>query len=351
MKPLKKAGAIILVTVLFLLSGCNLKSCGKDAETGTVDVKITGEHENVAVEDRKSEIAPENNIEPGINPGGVPSSETDSEIKKEPEAADEAETDMKSQNETGSETEAKTKTESETETKKGTEAEIKTESETETKTEIETKTETGSETETKEEGNRKTETETDRETINKSKDMARTELGFTDVYWSGPFGENIIGTMWKNPLTSGYAFSFEGSGDMWTIYEVRECINGSRSSGFKWEVLESGIEYVWFDEGITSIEDTTVFTGRKLAAPEIPSTVERIGDEAFYYYYPDEIVLPEGITSIGDCAFFNAKNLKGIKLPSTLVHLGADAFSVVSPDNLNEGFTEIIIPKSVKYVG
>lgn len=116
-----------------------------------------------------------------------------------------------------------------------------------------------------------------------------------------------------------------------------------------------------------------MFTSCPLEEIEIPSSVTRIGDNAFYYWADEdiglkrvvlpkavkkigryafayqrqltEIVLNEGLKEIDDYAFENCHSLKSIHLPNTLTTLGNYVF-------YNAGLHgSLFIPKSVTKIG
>ncbi len=66
---------------------------------------------------------------------------------------------------------------------------------------------------------------------------------------------------------------------------------------------------------------------KSLKSVEIPPSVERIGDYAFYGCWNlDSIIIPEGVTSIGNCAFLGCRRLTSVTIPSTTTSIGKNAF-------------------------
>ena len=66
------------------------------------------------------------------------------------------------------------------------------------------------------------------------------------------------------------------------------------------------LKQVTFDEGITRIGDYAFYSTQVLESVELPSTLESIGKEAFYYSGITQIEFPEGLTTIESYAFENS---------------------------------------------
>ena len=81
------------------------------------------------------------------------------------------------------------------------------------------------------------------------------------------------------------------------------------------------------------------FSGSSLKEVVLPSTLKKIGSEAFRNTQLTSITLPEGLTEIGSYAFSDS-SLKEVVLPSTLTKIGYNAF-------LDTKITELYIPDSV----
>ncbi len=87
--------------------------------------------------------------------------------------------------------------------------------------------------------------------------------------------------------------------------------------------------YFSFPETLKTIEKEAFEAVRFMGTPELPSSLEIIGERAFLrmnYSGQDSFVLPEGLIQIGDEAFSEA-SLKDPVLPSTLKYIGNRAFS------------------------
>ena len=88
----------------------------------------------------------------------------------------------------------------------------------------------------------------------------------------------------------------------------------------------------------------TLIAGSNVTA--IPSTVKKIGDDAFYECSQlSSVILSNGVTSIGKMAFYNCSNLTSITIPNTVTEIGDDAFARC------EKLSEIILPDSVLKLG
>ena len=69
------------------------------------------------------------------------------------------------------------------------------------------------------------------------------------------------------------------------------------------------------------------FRGKEIESVEIPTSIVRIGDNAFQYCdYLNNVILPNGLTSIGEYAFGYCSALTSIDIPSSVVAMGSCAF-------------------------
>lgn len=87
----------------------------------------------------------------------------------------------------------------------------------------------------------------------------------------------------------------------------------------------------------------TLVAGSNVTA--IPSTVKKIGDDAFYDSRLSSVILPNGVTSIGEFAFYNCSNLTSVTIPDTVTEIDDYAFEWC------EKLSEITLPDSVLKLG
>lgn len=88
------------------------------------------------------------------------------------------------------------------------------------------------------------------------------------------------------------------------------------------------------------------FKQKGLTRVNLPNTLIRIKDRAFYNNRLIRILIPEGVISIGTESF-SKNNLTSIKLPNTLTYIGKWAFLF----NNSYRLTSVTIPSSVTYIG
>ena len=84
--------------------------------------------------------------------------------------------------------------------------------------------------------------------------------------------------------------------------------------------------YFEIPEGVKKISDRSFFICDELKEISLPSTLEEIGEEAFFGTGIENIILPENLKTIGNGAF-KSTALRDIKLPSNLTSIGEGAFS------------------------
>ncbi len=86
-----------------------------------------------------------------------------------------------------------------------------------------------------------------------------------------------------------------------------------------------GIEVV-FGDGVTTIP-SYIFYGASVKSVEMPNTVTKIGDYAFYNCTPiTEITIPDSVSSIGSYAFANCTSIKTLSVPENVSTIGNAAF-------------------------
>lgn len=165
-----------------------------------------------------------------------------------------------------------------------------------------------------------------------------------------------------------------------------KCIEDNFTNSFSFSGCSS-LKEVILSESLESVPDHAFY---RCAIKEIklPSTLKKIGYDAFsinqiesitfpqgieevagFNYNPlKEVVIPEGVKIVGYSAFKSCENLKSIQLPSTLEEIGSYAFSecpnlevITLGENVTEigeeafkgctALKEIKLPKSLKRLG
>lgn len=109
----------------------------------------------------------------------------------------------------------------------------------------------------------------------------------------------------------------------------------------------SNITQIIVEEGVTRIGNYA-FSAMGSASSgyvsiSLPSTLEEIGDYAFYNSRVSEITLPDGLKAIGDYAFYN-DGLTEITIPNSVTSIGKSAFgscNSLTTVTLSESITEI----------
>ncbi|MDE5881583.1 MAG: leucine-rich repeat domain-containing protein [Muribaculaceae bacterium] len=91
---------------------------------------------------------------------------------------------------------------------------------------------------------------------------------------------------------------------------------------------------------VTSIGLQAFASCEQLESVSLPSSLTKIGSEAFSYTGLKTIVIPENVESIGISAFSGCHNLTEIELPSALSKIGSNAFS-------HTGLTTISLPEGI----
>lgn len=134
----------------------------------------------------------------------------------------------------------------------------------------------------------------------------------------------------------------------------------------KYAFRNSKITALTIAEGITDTGDMTFMDCKHLTDVHLPSTLEKIGNNAFAYDEKLETLwVPKGVTLIGGDAFY-ASGIRRINLPDTVTEIGSRAFggcqalkTITLPQNLiavsdnvfeESGITEITIPASVERI-
>ncbi len=166
---------------------------------------------------------------------------------------------------------------------------------------------------------------------------------------SGSCGENVT---WRLDQSTG-VLTISGQGDMYDFEAGYDDSSYQASTNTApWWAYRCQIVAVVVEDGVTSIgkrafcgddiyeEDT--FSIRRLT---LADSVASIGDLAFYCCYSLETVqFGSGLKAIGKDAFWGDYLLSSVSLPEGLVSVGEWAF-------VWTGMTEVVIPRSVVYIG
>lgn len=183
----------------------------------------------------------------------------------------------------------------------------------------------------------------------------------------GKIGDNITWSLVKDEKASTkevthYVLTLEGTGDMYDpTYSEEFAESGGSANDGDWTPwgrisdYSNVISTVIVSEGITSIAQGA-FEKCRPTKIYLPSTLETIGAFAFSNILAEKIVIPKNVKKIGDYAFeggcifvpndSDMPVVKGLEFEegSKLEYIGAYCF-------VNCIFSEVTIPKSVKYIG
>ena len=104
----------------------------------------------------------------------------------------------------------------------------------------------------------------------------------------------------------------------------------------------SGLEEIFFEDGITNIPKLLFAGCVNLKSIDIPDTVTVINDRAFYQCETlDNVNIPDSVTSMGETIFYGCTSLEKVKLPDTRQNIPANTF--YNCKNLKE----IVLPETV----
>ena len=79
-------------------------------------------------------------------------------------------------------------------------------------------------------------------------------------------------------------------------------------------------------EGVRNISDGLFDGVTNITGIQLPSTLKRIGHEAFSYTSIQSVTIPEGVASIEGCCFRGCVSLTSVTLPPTLKLINEKAF-------------------------
>ena len=112
-----------------------------------------------------------------------------------------------------------------------------------------------------------------------------------------------------------------------------------------WEALKEDIFTVILEEGVTSLGSYAFYECTALESIRLPESLTKLGEYAFSGCYQlNSVEIPSKITSIPEGIFEANEALSDISLPDTITEIGAKAFEYC-------GFTQFIVPESVKTIG
>ncbi len=155
---------------------------------------------------------------------------------------------------------------------------------------------------------------------------------------------------WKEFTNIIETYGTCGSNATWELKDSTLFIKGTGVVEFStslapWNALESYIESVKIEEGITAIGENIFSFMPSLASVEIQNSVTTIGNKAFYRCEKlVDIKVGNNITSFGDYAFQYCTSLTEFTIPESTENIGRAALSHCN-------FKSIIIPSSVKSIG
>ena len=90
--------------------------------------------------------------------------------------------------------------------------------------------------------------------------------------------------------------------------------------------ITENIKSVIVGEGITSIGSYAFTLFKNAASVSLPSTLKKIGHDAFHSTGITEITIPESVTEISQNAFFYSNKLTKVTLPSALTKIENGVF-------------------------
>ncbi len=105
------------------------------------------------------------------------------------------------------------------------------------------------------------------------------------------------------------------------------------------------IEWVIVEEGCTSIGNNAFTNMWQITDVDLPSTLTRIGDNAFAQTSITKIVIPDNVSHVGNSAFADCQYLKSVTLGDNLTEIGDFAFYTCSVKRT------LTLPKEVVSVG
>ena len=191
-----------------------------------------------------------------------------------------------------------------------------------------------------------------------------------ELWYAGLSREDSSGK-WKYSLLSDGTAAIIGYTVVGKTLEIPSQVDGipvtviSQLETLDWNTAQE-VTKVKLPEGLTAIGERALQNMENLKQADLPGSLTRIGEYAFYDTGIKEINIPEGVVSIEENAFAACGKLKTVKLPSTLRTIEKEAFSncdltsVELPEGLEtieekafyaHKMTKLEIPASVKRIG
>ena len=122
-----------------------------------------------------------------------------------------------------------------------------------------------------------------------------------------------------------------------TSYDSRDYCNAIIETATN--TLIAGCKNTVIPNTVTSIGDAAFQGSSELTSIEIPSSVTKIGFQAFHSCGLTSIEIPSSVTTISDYAFVYCRNLTDITLPNSVTSIGQGAFSETAfYENHSDGF-------------
>ena len=186
----------------------------------------------------------------------------------------------------------------------------------------------------------------------KDTDFNPADFGYTELVGEQQCGDNAWVSMWWDGVEpkrgkKSVILVVNGTGAMWD-YEETKARTGSGTRVLK--VDDYIIKEYHVCEGITRTEYISR-NGINAEAVFLPSTLEEIGEQSFYYSNITTIDIPEGVTRIEEDAFGKCDELEELILPESLVYVGDGAFYTNSTYSEARILKEVRIPAGVTYMG
>lgn len=148
-------------------------------------------------------------------------------------------------------------------------------------------------------------------------------------------------------VTSIGASAFEGCSGLFSVsWNAHNCQDFSGSTSSPFGKINTGIVLFAFGDEVENIPDYLCYGMSNVLSVELPVSLKRIGNRAFYQCTGLEAAtLPDGLTTIGEYAFYGCTALTAVTIPESLRVVEKNAYQSCS--NL-----EILdIKEGVEYIG